>query len=104
MCSLDPVGNALAGLLVQAAGQAIAQVNWAEVMTALIEGDKPKPVELKTPSDLKTWLCSQCAAGQIAPETLAQAMTMLVQLDMAQKTGNHQAASNSVVALKRILN
>ena len=103
MCTLDPLGNAIAGLFVSAASQAIAQIDWSQVMTELIEGDKPKAVDLRTPNDLKTWLCNACANGQIAPETLAQAMTLLIEMELAQRQGNTAAATNSIVALKRIL-
>jgi hypothetical protein len=103
MCTLDPLGNAIAGLFVSAASQAIAQIDWSQVMTELIEGDKPKAVELKSPADLKVWLCQQCASGIIAPETLAQAITLLIQMETAQRQGNTAAATNSIVALKRIL-
>ncbi len=103
MCSVDPLGNAIAGLVVNAATQALANVNWTEVMTCLIEGEKPKPVDLRTPNDLKTWLCNACANGAIAPETLAQAMTLLIEMELAQRQGNSVKAQNSVVALKRVL-
>jgi hypothetical protein len=103
MCSADPLGNAIAGLVINAATQALSQVNWTEVMTYMIEGDKPKPVNLRTPNDLKTWLCSACANGQIAPETLSAAMTLLIEMELAQRQGNTTAATNSIVALKRIL-
>lgn len=103
MCDLNPLGNALTGLLIQAGTQMLAQVDWNAVMVEMLEGDKPKPVTLNSPNDLKTWLCQQCANGQIAPETLAQAMTLLCQMEQAQKAGNQQQVNNSVVALRRII-
>jgi hypothetical protein len=69
--------QAIASLLLQLGVQLMQSVNWAE----LFASGPTVPAKLETVADLKVWLCQQAASGAIAPSDLANALTLLCQLE-----------------------
>lgn len=104
MCGIkttpDPISQAIGSLLLQAASQAIAQIDWSQLFKeepTAPPASAASPVtenpDIKTPAELKVWLCQQCAEGRISPTALSQAMTLLVQMETSRSTQPGHSAS-----------
>ena len=104
MCNInstpDPFSQAIGSLLLQAASQAIAQIDWGAMLAQALQ---PSSSDIKTPADLRLWLCQQCANGQISPEALSQAMTLLIQMENAAQRGDRTGTRQKCVELMRVL-